>query len=395
MWKTLRQSVVLGRKYVHIFSHSDHCKVSLTHLANTLETNDTLEEEEHRLTGANDLQNILKCPEATASKILEDYRFLKYIPRKSISKTVKYLIHTGISNEKIANTYPWLVTFEPNVLQRKVKIVNVKLDLDECTIPFLKYSEVQLRKIVNAISSDKYLHSEDRLEYLMHKLDCNKMELAELTSGKHIYLLTMDFNKLRAAVDLLLKYKVNPQDIKADPWVVRHNYDLMQERLKIAHDSGVKPIKAWMMRCTKEVFDNSIKLRKEKVDVLGKHRDSMEYLAERLECSCDHIILLFHQYPRLKGVHVSKIKKMLDFLYENNITPSQVRQIPTVLCFSLLTLKRRMDDFKEYNYKPINLIALCHTHKEYRKFKKWLISSQKHRQEILNDEDLNFRVGTL
>lgn len=47
--------------------------------------------------------------------------------------------------------------------------------------------------------------------------------------------------------------------------------------------------------------------------------------------------------------------QVLDYLFEQGFTPSQVRQTPRVLNCSFKTIEKRMTDFKKLNYNPPSL----------------------------------------
>lgn len=64
-----------------------------------------------------------------------------------------------------------------------------------------------------------------------------------------------------------------------------------------------------------------------------------------------------------------QIKEILDyFLLESEFTADDVAQTPRILCHSLETTRRRLDELRSLGCKPTSLVIVCKSANEYRKF---------------------------
>lgn len=72
--------------------------------------------------------------------------------------------------------------------------------------------------------------------------------------------------------------------------------------------------------------------------VLNKD-STAQYLAKRLKVSENTIDNISLKYPTLLRVNPTKLKEILDFLFVEKYTPSQILRVPRVFTHSISTLQ--------------------------------------------------------
>lgn len=54
---------------------------------------------------------------------------------------------------------------------------------------------------------------------------------------------------------IVAEFGVEPKNIMSDFWALRYSPELAEKRLQRAIDAKVDKVKAWMIRCTDQVFE--------------------------------------------------------------------------------------------------------------------------------------------
>lgn len=109
------------------------------------------------------------------------------------------------------------------------------------------------------------------------------------------------------------------------------------------------------------------------MEVLGDKTSVAEYLGERLGFTAEEAQAIMNKHPQVNVVRVTKIKEVLDYLLnEAEFSRYEVAQVPRILCHSLETTKRRLEELKQYGCRPSSLVIVCRSKREYDKFlNKW------------------------
>lgn len=73
------------------------------------------------------------------------------------------------------------------------------------------------------------------------------------------------------------------------------------------------------------------------------------------------------------------MKEILDYLLlEEKFQPFQVANVIRILCHSLETTKKRINELKEHDCRPTSLVIVCKSQKEYGKFlQNWIQTRQR------------------
>lgn len=111
--------------------------------------------------------------------------------------------------------------------------------------------------------------------------------------------------------------------------------------------------------------------------ILGTDSSIEEYLSKRLECSLENAKYLTEKNPAIIKMNSSKVKEMLDYLYEQGYTPAHVIRVPRILVHSLETTKSRLKHLKQYGFVPPSLTFLCKSKKDFDKYVKKYIKANK------------------
>ncbi|KAJ4436334.1 hypothetical protein ANN_18965 [Periplaneta americana] len=267
----------------------------------------------------------------------------------------------------------------------------MQLDDVVSSIPLLQLSCSQLGEFAQLAESEcAAVPHGSRIKYASYKLQCSLMEMCELFR-KHMFLYFIPFDRFSAIMDLLIrmfprKYRcymllliaeggVSSKHILRDMWVFRYNTDSIASRLQTAREAGIRTIKPWMLRSSNKAFANTLRREVLRRQLLGDS-SVLDYLCGRLQCNMDTVQYITSKYTSILSVHVSKLKDVLDFVYEEGYTPQHVCQVPRILLHSLETSKARLRELRDHGYNPPTLIVLCKSRREYKQFLEHVMSKK-------------------
>ncbi|XP_022255187.1 transcription termination factor, mitochondrial-like [Limulus polyphemus] len=315
------------------------------------------------------LAESLQCTHDEMKGIAKNYpRMLKHSSDKLLE--ILCLLHkVGYTKQQILD-HPWLLSYSKFTLQRKLGILQEANIIDN--IPLLLISEYKLRRVINQIKRYSgttpnltILDLNERIEYFEQYLQVNRAQVINLLQ-QHPYLLTMNLDRIKNIMEMMLKAGVTPLSIKKDLWIFLHNEEVMNSRIAQCQALDI-PVKPWMLRCPENTFLNSIRRWREKREVFGDHYDARKYLAERLQCSTDYVKVLVEKNNQILSINPPKLKQILDFLLDSGFTPYQVCQFPRVLSHSFKTIKQRVTELQAARFQLGSLRVLCLTRKEYQR----------------------------
>lgn len=113
---------------------------------------------------------------------------------------------------------------------------------------------------------------------------------------------------------------------------------------------------------------STIKNSEDEKALLGQET-IVEYVANRLGYTTDVTRYILHKHESVFKVRVTKIKDILDYLFnEAGYTSHHVAQNPRILCHSLRTTKQRLCELKAHGCIPTSLVVVCRSTNEYQKF---------------------------
>lgn len=315
------------------------------------------------------LRDVLECPDREAEQIFVHIPAShKDHPELILERALHFKKHNVPIDALIS--YPLLWQLSLKTFGERARLLTA-IGISTATVPLLRLTTRQLAAVVSKWLSDRENiqreHFHDRLEFFAHHLQCNVPELS-MMMHVHYPLLTLEWHRMSRMIRLLLNSGIPPEDIKKDLWIFRHNEEMIGSRLQRCQEAGVTPVKTWMLRCPESIFANSLEKWHNIRDVLGVHEDPVSYLAERLRCSREDIVILSKRYPRLLSINLPKVKLLLDFLFDSGFTPDQVCHAPRVLGHSIATLQHRLQELNHLGYHPKHLRLLFYTAKEYQRF---------------------------
>jgi len=308
----------------------------------------------------------LGCTQDKAKEICAHLPNQKPVKDESVEECISYLMQNGIYLPTLLDN-PWLLFLPLSIVKLRMNLL-MKIGIKEDTVPLLKLTNHKLTSVVEQWLFDQATGAKfvNRLHYIAEKLQCSTIQVA-IQMERHYPLLTLNFDRIERVMNLLLDNGIGPDDIKRDLWIFRHNEEMIFERMKTARLAGVDPIKTWMLRCPEIIFEHTLEKCHNDRHVLGSHKDHVSYLAERLQCSNEDVVLLTNRYERVLCINLPKVKLVLDFLYETGFTPEDVRNAPRVLGHSITTLKKRLQELNKLGYHPKCIRTLFTTAKEYKR----------------------------
>jgi len=179
---------------------------------------------------------------------------------------------------------------------------------------------------------------------LRERLQVTDEEIIEIWK-KFPFFLQNDVGRTLRTFKILEDNEVSTEAILRDLWLFRHNEEMMRQRVEIVREAGV-PMRTWLLRCSKQVFDRHVDKHAKREEVLRHHTDIVDYLAARLECSEQYILNLSHRHPRLLSINPPKLAKLLDYLFREGYTSQQICLFPRVLSCSASRIQTRIEAFK-------------------------------------------------
>ncbi|XP_049784479.1 transcription termination factor, mitochondrial isoform X1 [Schistocerca cancellata] len=323
--------------------------------------------ESRKIFCVNKLKDIFEISTDEAEKIYESHPYLHKLSPATIQNNAEKAQAQGLQKSVLQNN-PWLLTFEEGKLKYSIQIVKRYHEDINKVVPLLKIPFHKLRIIKEyAQKDDLHLSEGSRIKYLSDKLQCPPSVISEALV-KHDVLLSMPFVKLQTVMDLMLDAEIQPEDILKDLWIFRHSITAIKNRLSQAKTAEVPKIKPWMARCVPQTFQVTLRRHVQHRILLAPHSTVIDYLSERLECTPEHASYIMKRAPALQRTHISKLKRMIDFLYEEGFSAEQIRQIPRVLCHSPETVKIRLKELRMLGYNPSSLTVLCKSKRIYNSF---------------------------
>ncbi|XP_069677107.1 transcription termination factor, mitochondrial [Periplaneta americana] len=308
-------------------------------------------------------------------KVVEKWPALKFVSVKNAQSNVEVLKEMGFSTDVLSQN-PWLITYKTGTFSTKLILLQ-RMQLDDVvsSIPLLQLSCSQLGEFAQLAESEcAAVPHGSRIKYASYKLQCSLMEMCELFR-KHMFLYFIPFDRFSAIMDLLIQGGVSSKHILRDMWVFRYNTDSIASRLQTAREAGIRTIKPWMLRSSNKAFANTLRREVLRRQLLGDS-SVLDYLCGRLQCNMDTVQYITSKYTSILSVHVSKLKDVLDFVYEEGYTPQHVCQVPRILLHSLETSKARLRELRDHGYNPPTLIVLCKSRREYKQFLEHVMSKK-------------------
>ncbi|XP_076371095.1 mitochondrial transcription termination factor isoform X2 [Tachypleus tridentatus] len=259
------------------------------------------------------LAESLQCTYDEVKGITKNYpRILKQSSDKLL-EILCLLQKVGYTKRQILD-HPWLLSYSKFTLQRKLSILQEASIVDN--IPLLLISEFKLRRVINQIKrvsgstpNPTVLCLNERVEYFEQYLQATRVQVMSLLQ-QHPYLLTMNLDRIKNIMEMLIKANVTPLSIKKDLWIFLHNEEVMNSRIAYCQALDV-PVKPWMLRCPENTFLNSIRRWREKKEVFGNHLDARKYLAKRLNCSTDYVNVLVGKNNQILSINPPKLKQLM------------------------------------------------------------------------------------
>lgn len=241
--------------------------------------------------------------------ILQDYSSKKTI--NSFSKTLDILVHHGFKKSTIVEQ-PWIIDIDPNHLKKKVNVLlTLKMQDINHFAPFLKLSLSRLQILVKHLQEEaKVLDYDNRLYYISEKLNVPPKILGQLLS-KRLFMLEMPLEFINANLENMITYGVASINMLKDLWVFRYKPNSVRsrfERAKIAQKDKLMP---WMARCPERVLQRSLKITIDEKELLGDHKNIVEYIADRLGFSVEITEAILKKHPATLRVKATKVSFLL------------------------------------------------------------------------------------
>lgn len=183
-----------------------------------------------------------------------------------------------------------------------------------------------------------------------------------------MFMLEISLDQLYENLDIMLEYEVSARSILTDLWGFKYLPKTIKARLERSKVGQKEIIKPWMIRCPEFILQRSIDISQESNDLLNG-KTIVEYLAERLGYDVDTMMSAMLKHEQLFKLRPRRAQEIIDYLMnEEGFEPYQILNVIRILCHSLETTKKRLDELKAVGCRPTSLIVVCKSQTEYQKF---------------------------
>lgn len=107
-------------------------------------------------------------------------------------------------------------------------------------------------------------------------------------------------------MELLLEY-IDPSFILCDLSVLNARTPLIIERIERMKAAGIESPRPWLIKCTLEKFDRTIKNRADEKLAKGESLDVISFFAGKLNVSFDEARGMLVKYPQLKTCRFRRV----------------------------------------------------------------------------------------
>lgn len=321
----------------------------------------------------NTLRKKFYLSQEDVEKVLSDKTVQLSYKQKYLTTALETLIKYGIQKETFLEC-PWLIIMEPKRLEEKLKELST-LNLRNINdfAPFLRLNINRFMKLMKNFKNEStYVPHGNRIYFISEKLNLPPMIVAKYLH-KRLFILEMPFGTLSKNLEHMLNYNVSPWNIIRDLWAFKYTPKSVENRLKRAVLAKKDKIMPWMVRCPETILQRSLKISLDEDKILEGKESAVAYVAERLDFSIPMTQAILNKHPAVLKVRVPKIKEVLDYLLEEEgFTRHEVAQVPRILCHSLITTKKRIEELKSVDCRMSSLAIVCKSKREYAKFlHKW------------------------
>ncbi|KAH8255830.1 hypothetical protein KR038_011452 [Drosophila bunnanda] len=331
------------------------------------------------------LRERFRFSDTELERIMTDDVVYRNYRGRALSLTLDTLQGEGVNRRSLVE-YPWILGQDSKRLQLKLQLMK-SMDITDINhfVPFLRLTVPRLRKLVSALNSERSaMPQRNRVYYISDKLEVSPDLVARYLS-KRLFILEMPYEMFEKNLHHMIDYNVSPINILKDLWAFRYTPKAVQLRLERAKRAKKDKIMPWMVRCPEPILQRSLKLSLDELKVLGEFTSVVEYVAHRLGFSVSEAKGIMDRHPQVHTVRVTKIKEVIDYLLdEAKFTRLEVAQVPRVLCHSLKTTKKRIEELKSHGCRPSSLVIVCRSRREYDKFLQHWISHGRD-PEIVSD----------
>ncbi|XP_017026206.1 transcription termination factor, mitochondrial [Drosophila kikkawai] len=315
------------------------------------------------------LRERFRFSDAELKRIMTDDVVYRNYRGRSLALTLDTLHAEGVSRRSLVE-YPWIIGQDSKRLELKLQLIK-SMDITDINhfVPFLRLTVPRLRKLVSGLNSERSaMPQRNRVYYISDKLEVSPDLVAKYLS-KRLFILEMPYEMFEKNLHHMIEYNVSPINILKDLWAFRYTPKAVQLRLERAKRAKKDKIMPWMVRCPEPILQRSLKLSLDELQVLGKFSSVVEYVAHRLGFTVSEAKGIMDRHPQVHTVRVTKIKEVIDYLIdEAQFTRFEVAQVPRVLCHSLKTTKKRIEELKSHGCRPSSLVIICRSKREYDKF---------------------------
>lgn len=120
------------------------------------------------------------------------------------------------------------------------------------------------------------------------------------------WMFTHKFSTTDKRLNTLLKY-IDAEFILRDLSVFRSSTESIVERMELVKAAGIISPRPWMIKCTREALDRSIKFRTDERMAKGDHQSIVDFLAVKLNMKTKDVNMMLERCPQLINCRFSPV----------------------------------------------------------------------------------------
>lgn len=292
------------------------------------------------------LKKWFKIDNQDVDHIFEEFPSIATINVKELQNRISLLHLKNLCLPEVALKRTWILTVDKNSLISGLKLLESKkllntIEENSHLFAMFIFDKKEYQRICKRINFgfNLFFDFDQRLDFFRSNLEINTELFCAIVRANH-QILTKDMNHIEEVM-LLLKDRVDREDLITDHWIFIHNIDRMKRRIEES-EGLIKPLKPWNLRCPERVWRPMIDNLRKDLQVLAND-DIVSFMAKKLNCSPSHVRELMDRSPRTSSIRPGKLDQVITLLLQSGYSSSDIFQCPRVLSHSPKRIKQRIE----------------------------------------------------
>lgn len=127
-----------------------------------------------------------------------------------------------------------------------------------------------------------------------------------------MFMFEVAFDQLEANLNVMLEYNIRSINILRDLWAFKYFPSSIRARLERCQRADKDDLRPWMIRCTEDVLEKTLKLSQDNKELLGD-QSVIDYISERLGYDIETTKSIISKFPKILKVRATRVS----FFFQN------------------------------------------------------------------------------